>query len=180
MRILFLILLVISYLLIGPKEILACSCAPSRAPADNLQLYTNVFSGRVTDIVESSEPGKGGNILVTFNVVNVWKGERAEQLTLSTHNDTIACGFPFKKDEEYFVYAHRPEDGVLQTSTCSQTKKLSQAQLDLKELGPGNNIQEIPSAPIRLYRQNYLIFGIIIVLAAIALLFSKRARQRKR
>jgi len=48
------------------------------------------------------------------------------------------CGYPFKADEEYLVYAtSRKDTEWLFTSICTRTGKLAKAADDLKELGEG-------------------------------------------
>ena len=73
---------------------------------------------------------------VKVRVVRAWKGVDAEQLELITNADDAACGFDFKVDQSYFVYASM-QDGALSVSACSRTRAMADAEQDLKVLGMG-------------------------------------------
>jgi hypothetical protein len=58
--------------------------------------------------------------------------------TRAAHGTTTVggCEYPFTEGERYLVYAYA-EEGGLQTSYCARTKKLAEADKDLKALGRG-------------------------------------------
>lgn len=116
----------------------ACSCLP-RQPEAYFESANVVFAGRVVDVIE---PGRRlgrynpnvTNRRVRFEVSEVWKGNKARQIVLTTSESSASCGFNFIEGENYLVYAARSE-GRLTTNLCSGTKPLSQAQEDLLMLG---------------------------------------------
>jgi hypothetical protein len=72
---------------------------------------------------------------VTFRVSEVWKGPKRETLELTTPSQGSACGYSFSKGRTYLVDATGKK--VLDTSTCSETKRLSEASELVEALGNG-------------------------------------------
>ena len=56
-------------------------------------------------MISSADPVK-----VTFEVSKIWKGPDYKTLVVTTARDGASCGYPFKQDEEYIVYAYGEED----------------------------------------------------------------------
>jgi hypothetical protein len=71
-----------------------------------------------------------------LQVVRAWKGVQNEQLEVSTPMESAACGYDFAQDESYFVYASE-RDGHLNVNSCSRTRKMSDADEDVRTLGMG-------------------------------------------
>jgi len=116
-----------------------CSCALPPGPRESLEHATAVFAGKVINInvlsgtsISSADP-----VEVTFEVSQIWKGPNYRTLAVITAINGVSCGFSFKQNKEYIVYAYGEENG-LSTTICSRTKLLTNAQEDLKELGEGN------------------------------------------
>jgi hypothetical protein len=119
-----------------PTSSFACSCIPSPPVQEELERVSAVFSGKVLEIKEDSssntEPLK-----VTFQVNRTWKGVNETELSIYTGRDSAGCGYSFKVNESYLVYAIESE-GKLITGLCSLTKELSSAEEDLSIIGEGN------------------------------------------
>ena len=98
-----------------------------------------VFSGRVIAIV----PYGTNSVNVTIMVRTIWKGDVEKEVRVTTLKSSNACGFPFRKGEEYLIYARtvgRGKDKRLSAGLCSRTKRLSDAKEDLSELGIGTPV----------------------------------------
>lgn len=138
-KIILLLFIVGSLLIVNTAIVNACSCIQPAPPQESLGQSTAVFAGKVVDInvpigivVSSADPVK-----VTFEVSKIWKGHDYRTLVLTTAKNEASCGYSFKENEEYIVYAYG-EENKLSTGICSRTKLLASAQDDLQDLGAGN------------------------------------------
>ncbi len=138
-RIVLLLIIFVSLLFSNTAIVSACSCVEPTLPKESLEQSIAVFAGKVVDV---DVPGgiivsSGDSVRVTFEVSKIWKGPDYKTLVLTTARDGATCGYSFKKNNEYIVYAYG-EENKLETGICSRTKLLSSAQDDLQELGEGN------------------------------------------
>jgi hypothetical protein len=93
-----------------------------------------VFSGKVLTIDKVNKYQLG----VTFAVARQWKGEARKEIVVRTSNNGGSCGFEFKPDAEYLVYAiYHPDAKYFTTSICERTAALADAKENMKELGEG-------------------------------------------
>jgi hypothetical protein len=115
-----------------PGPVLACQCAPQPPPKVSAAQAVAVFVGRVLTI-EDSEYG----YVVTFRVVESWKGVETREIDVLTGFGRGDCGFKFELKKSYLVYAYGQDR--LMTGVCSRTQKLKRAKGDLKELGKGRS-----------------------------------------
>lgn len=182
MRKIFLFLFIVGSLLVVSTAIVnACSCIQPAPPQESLEQSTAVFAGRVIDIdattgivVSSADPVK-----VIFEVSKIWKGPDYKTLILTTARDGASCGYSFKENEEYIVYAYGEED-KLSTGICSRTNLLTSAQEDLQELGAGNLPTDSGSNYVPQTFNFVLIIsivGIAIVLIGIVVLLIRRYKK---
>jgi len=119
--------------MVDARPALACSCAVPPSPKVALEQTTAVFAGKVVNIEQSERALK-----VTLNVSRYWKGITAPTAVVTTATNSAACGYSFKADGEYLVYANDVRGhNELVTSICSRTKLLESAKADLTELGEG-------------------------------------------
>jgi len=132
----FLILL----LNISPTSSYGCSCVQPGAPLGELDNSSVVFSGKVIEIVDVNKSmvsqSSADPMAVLFKVEDVWKGINQSQVLVYTERDSASCGFEFAVNEEYIVYAQE-KNGELRVSLCSRTAILSEATMDLNDLGKG-------------------------------------------
>lgn len=136
----------------------SCSCDPVLDPQTEAKSADAVFSGKVIDIaapssawlLNSSFPfvhrSKQIHYRITFDVREVWKGAGiASRTIVKTIPWGTLCGYHFKKDEQYLVYASNRPNG-LETWMCSRTRTISNASEDLLILGPGSApVSSVPS-----------------------------------
>jgi len=89
-----------------------------------------VFSGEVTNIVVDAS---GYYHEVTFQAMDVWKGEDLEEITVLTETYSDMCGYSFEINYEYVVYAYIYASGNY-TNNCTRTNLLEYASEDLEYL----------------------------------------------
>ncbi len=117
-------------LVISPASTYACSCVPPGTPAEELAGSSLVFRGAVTSI---GTPDDDGWLSIDFDVETVWKGPQSETITLTTHSDSAACGYPFEAGVDYVVYSW---DGV-DVGRCGRTAPVELAGEDLAAFDGG-------------------------------------------
>ena len=153
-RLTLLIPMIGALLLIHPDLTYACKCATPGPPSEELLNSDLVFSGRVISIQSidgvdgaASDPDPEvpdfGVYSVEFDVETVWKGTVLETMYLTTNRDSASCGFTFAEGTSYVVYA---QDDLI-VHRCSRTRLLSEAALDLDELGEGSAPAEGAASP---------------------------------
>jgi hypothetical protein len=129
-----------------------CECSPSGYPSQELKESAAVFLGRVSairytdstllkeEIISSSD-----RIIVSFDVLKTWKGDKKTTLNVETGVTTKTCGYPFKVGESYLVYTFYQIGGsdstTLLTSLCSRTRPLAAAAEDIEELDTPPRVQ---------------------------------------
>jgi len=103
----------------------ACDCAIA-APEDYLARADLAFEGTVATVaIPPSMPGRDPSldpVAVTFAVETVVKwtaGGSAEEVTVSTANNSAACGVAFSPGERWRIYATLVPGGGLETGSCS-------------------------------------------------------------
>jgi len=138
-KIFLFILIITNFFLLNTILVDACSCLPPSSPKVSLEEANAVFAGKVIDIDTPNGISIGGAdpVRVIFEVSEIWKGSDFKTVTITTARDSTSCGYPFRKGEEYIVYAYS-EGGELSTNLCSRTNLLANAKEDLEELGSGN------------------------------------------
>ena len=131
---------------------LSCSCyTPDTVSAPELRAQAFLFQGLVTarEAVPTGDPASDqyfmrGSI-TTFQVETIWRGPiEFSQLKVFSGFPGSACGFVFEPGTRYLVFGHLNADGRLETSTCSRTAPLPQAEslhrLVVKVLGKGRTL----------------------------------------
>jgi hypothetical protein len=132
----------------------ACSCMGSGPPCQELARSNAVFTGKVIDITEPlvGEPSKVfprssrrerrdrelasaayPRRRVRFEIREVMAGLPAGQkeIEIVTGMGGGDCGYEFRWDEEYVVYAYQNPQRRLETGICTRTRPLSEAAEDL-------------------------------------------------
>ena len=112
-----------------------CSCTEPPPPEEAFEDADIVFSGLVTNIVLDDS---GYYYEVTFQVIDVWKGEGLEEITLLTETYSDTCGYYFQINYEYLVYAYNYNWGIY-TNICTRTNLLEYASEDLEFLNSFDN-----------------------------------------
>ena len=107
-----------------------CSCLEPPLPAEAYEEADAVFSGQVTNIVVDES---GYYHEVIFQIIDVWKREDSEEITVLTETYSDACGYNFQINNEYLVYAYTYAGGNY-TNICTRTNLLEYASEDLDYL----------------------------------------------
>ena len=142
-------------LVAGSESIHACECVESDSAAERLEEASAVFLGRVTDMhfenwpfdIDSALVSPEEPMTVEFSVRTVWKGNVSGIMSLNTARSE-PCGFPFKKHEDYLVYADG-EEGSFDVRACSRTKLADEAHEDLEVLGEGDTLESVKRPVVR-------------------------------
>lgn len=110
-----------------PEKSYACDCM-KRSPEDTFQKNDVVFEGKVLEVQEKD----GGGIKTLFEVKKIWKGTSSSQIIIYTSSSSSSsCAFRFGEGGEYIVFSsHRGEEKLLETSSCSGTKRLDEAEIE--------------------------------------------------
>ncbi len=130
-------------------SVFACSCKEEPDTQTAILRADAVFSGKVTNIgMQPSKPELYNRFpffrysdtsylrRVRFQVKEVWKGNVKEQTDIVTFFSGTICGYEFRENHEYLVFAYLTK-GDLFTGMCVRTTILSRAQADLRVLGKG-------------------------------------------
>jgi len=107
-----------------------CSCLEPPPPEEAYEDADVVFSGQVTNIVVD---GSGYYYEVTFQTIDVWKGEIFDEIIILTETSSDACGYNFQINNEYLIYAYSYNSGIY-TNICTRTNLLEYADEDLDYL----------------------------------------------
>ncbi|KRE65598.1 hypothetical protein [Paenibacillus sp. Soil750] len=134
------ILIVMSLVL--PSKSYACSCALQTDPIKAVEQSKAVFSGKVLAIEPKVLDIDGildHKIAVHFDVEKSWKGMNQTQAIVLTNLGEPSCGYTFGQGETYLVFAYDYDfkENMLQTSSCSLTKKLTNATSELSKMAQG-------------------------------------------
>lgn len=113
-----------------PSPVLACSCAP-RTPEQAAADATAIFEGRVAAVAID-----GDERVVSFDVVQGWRGVEHEHIEVRTASSDAACGVSFEVGRSYLVYAAGAAES-LTTGLCSRTRRMEEADEDRAFLGSG-------------------------------------------
>jgi hypothetical protein len=120
-----LIQILIPLLLISSAFACTCETIPTPTDSKNDPTIPIIFVGLATDIKQ-----QGRDMIASFDVKKVIKGEQKDKLEIKTFADTALCGFVFEKNKYYLVYVY---DGM-RVQACSRTNLLADAKYDIKEL----------------------------------------------
>ena len=130
MRLVLIVMLTVISVAASHERSYACYCVSPSSASEALAKSATVFAGRVLEINDSG----GSNVIVAFYVRTVWKGSAGQTAYLTTpRSGDSSCGFTFVEGEEYLVYSKNGSQVFL----CSRTSRLSEAAIDLAELGEG-------------------------------------------
>jgi hypothetical protein len=119
--------LIVLLLLLVSATGYTCSCTYPEFD-EQLAQATVVFAGRVLKI----EPGGPNLLAAQFKILKAYKGTSEQEITITTNEDSAACGYPFEIQAEYLIYATGKE--TYEVSLCSRSRLLKNASEDLKKL----------------------------------------------
>lgn len=110
-------------LIVFPDKFYACDCI-KKSPEDAFQKNDVVFEGKVIEI--GRKEGVGTEVL--FEVKNIWKGTSSSQII--TYTSVSSCAVRFAEGGEYLVFSSYTGEKKLETSICSGTKRLDEAEFE--------------------------------------------------
>ncbi|PFW56621.1 cobalamin biosynthesis protein CbiN [Bacillus cereus] len=125
-RIIYLLSLVLICSFIFSDKSYACDCTKV-SPEDRLQKNDVVFEGKVLEVQE-----KDGGMKTLFEVKKIWKGTSSSQVIIYT--SFSSCTFRFAEGGEYLVFSSYRGEEKLETSICSGTKRLDEAEIEKNAL----------------------------------------------
>ena len=106
------------FIVATPVTAVACSCAPPPSPSEAEEAADAVFTGTVVEMEQ-----EGGSVRVRLHVDEARKGADTDEIVVHTAASPAACGFTFRLDKTYLVYAHRSDD-QLRVSLCSRSRQV--------------------------------------------------------
>ncbi|MDP9468265.1 MAG: hypothetical protein M3P32_05935 [Chloroflexota bacterium] len=111
----------------------ACDCAIA-APEENLARADVAFEGTVAVVaIAPGMPDRDPSldpIAVTFVVETLLKGPgESNEISVSTANNSAACGIAFAAGERWRIYATLVPGGGLETGSCSGDELLGQGTI---------------------------------------------------
>ncbi len=113
----------------------ACSCAGDGAPCQQYWEASAVFIGTVIEdrLVTFKEGDRVRQMrAVRISIDEAFRGVEGAEVEVLTALSSAACGFGFRRTQQYLVYAFRSEaDQKLHTSICTRTRAISEADADL-------------------------------------------------
>ncbi len=135
---------IITGTLVLPHGVRACSCTckpfGDGGPRAMARHSAVIFVGEVTDVQgpTDAESHKGYyGVGVTFRVEQYWKGVRSHVIVV--HTRLWCCNPTLDKGRRYLVYAV----GKKLETGCTRTRPITDADEDLRELGPANTPAQI-------------------------------------
>ncbi|MGI8929722.1 MAG: hypothetical protein ACR2F5_00275 [Candidatus Limnocylindria bacterium] len=121
LRLLASLAIVIGVSVLPVAQVAACSCM-QMAPAEAAEMAEVVFSGTVAGeepVAQRDRLGPAmGNVVYTFAVDGVAKGEIDAQVRVLSGGDGASCGMTFAMDERWLIFA-TADGGQLGTGLCS-------------------------------------------------------------
>lgn len=120
--------LVIGVSAIPIAQVAACSCMPM-APAEAAAMADAAFTGTVVQEQPMAGdaplgPESMGQILYTFQVDGIAKGDVGAQTAVLAGGDSAGCGMSFAMNERWLIFAYRDGDR-LGTGLCSANVPLA-------------------------------------------------------
>ena len=179
----------------------ACSCAGTSTLADAFAGSRAVFTGKVlytnrslkwkwmralyyfydlTNITPPEYNARRDGVSVTFEVMNSWKGQDEDVVTLRTGYGGGDCGIPFEAGDEALIFVSKYYSDWYDMGICSRTQSLADATADIVALGPPMKKIKHKSLLFHLIAElKSLQYVLIISLAAILIVYF-RIRKKNR
>ena len=154
-------------LVTSPSPASACSCAPNPPPGEARDQAAAVFAGTVVETRTVADGGSvaggPGDLVARVEVEEVFEGEVAATVDVSTSTDDGLCGIGFATGDRWLFYVSEKQEGGFSTHACTRTAALvyaeddwetsGAAERDLQLLGastepiPGEQLREDGSRP---------------------------------
>lgn len=130
-------LLILTFLTFTTFHTFACKCKVTKFQEG----YSNsdlIFVGQVVSIKDykvSCQDDICTDYLVVFKITKTLKG-KSDNVKIHTFKDSGGCGYPFRSNQEYLIYANSSGEYSYRVGLCSRTSKLESenAQSDIKKI----------------------------------------------
>lgn len=113
-------------------SIFAWQCKPITVQ-ESFQKANVVFHGRVNSVSKSDR-----TLVVSFDVVKMWKGSSSQEFKVSSIYafDIAGVGYgdAFQNESEWLIFAKKQNDGMYEIDQCDGIKPIVQAAEDMKIL----------------------------------------------
>ncbi|MGH0427758.1 cobalamin biosynthesis protein CbiN [Bacillus hominis] len=166
-------------LIVFPNKSYACDCM-KKSPENAFQKNDVVFEGKVIEV--GRKEGIGTEVL--FEVKNIWKGTSSSQIIIYT--SVSSCAFPFAKGGEYLVFSSYRGEEKLETSICSGTKRLEEAEIEKNTLSHIAK-ESVPTKKVNLkgdmanglswWKVAIISIGVLLIIAFV-IIFVRRQRKK--
>ncbi|EJR37835.1 MULTISPECIES: cobalt transporter CbiN [Bacillus] len=162
-----------------PEKSYACDCI-NVSPEDAFQKNDVVFEGKVLEVQEKGE----GGIKTLFEVKKIWKGTSSSRIIIYT--SVSSCAFRFAEGGEYLVFSSYRGEEKLETSICSGTKRLDEAEIEknalshiAKESVPTKkvNLKGDMVSGLSLWQVTIISIGVLLLIAVVIFIV-KRIRKK--
>ena len=169
-----------------PLPVSACSCVERGTLFAEFSQHDAIFTGKVLRIVDNYTPiystvddiliklgfspyffYKGGKLWgysVFFNVIESWKGVQTTIVQVDTGYGMGDCGYSFRPDREYLIYASHAYgvvDDYWVTSICSRKADLKAANEDLNYLNSKRSLSLRYFLPILWTEKDSIVLALI-------------------
>ncbi|MGE8056886.1 cobalamin biosynthesis protein CbiN [Bacillus mycoides] len=170
-------------LIVFPDKSYACDCI-KKYPEDAFQKNDVVFEGKVIEV--GRKEGIGTEVL--FEVKKIWKGTSSSQIIIytSSSSSSSSCAFRFAEGGEYLVFSSYRGEEKLETSICSGTKRLDEAEIQknalshiAKESVPTKkvNLKGDMVSGLSLWQVVVIVIGVLFIVAVVIFIV-KRIRKK--
>jgi len=140
------VLILLPVFMLAPAKTYSCECEifGDGSPHSMRHHSKAVFIGVVLEIRETTkaELEEYSNFyIVRMRVERYWKGIRSVEVYVET--DLTGCGPNLRVSEKYLVYGM----GKRLNTSCTRTRKLADAEEDLRALGPAKDLKQNKTPP---------------------------------
>jgi Tissue inhibitor of metalloproteinase len=128
LRLLAAVALVVAVSAIPIAHVAACSCMPM-VPGEAAAMADAAFTGTVVAEQpvardDPAAPAPMGQIVYTFEVDGIAKGDLGSRANILAGGDSAGCGMSFAMNERWLIFASA-QDGQLATGLCSANVPLA-------------------------------------------------------
>ncbi|HHT7235710.1 MULTISPECIES: cobalamin biosynthesis protein CbiN [Bacillus] len=162
-----------------PEKSYACDCTKA-SPEERLQKNDVVFEGKVLEVQE-----KDGEMKTLFEVKKIWKGTSSSQVIIYT--SFSSCAFRFAEGGEYLVFSSYRGEKKLETSICSGTKRLDEAEMERNTLSHIAK-EAIPTKKVDLkdemvsglswWQMTIISIGVLLIIVVVVIFIVRRTREK--
>jgi hypothetical protein len=125
------------------RQALACTCGEPAPPCQAYWESPVVFVGSPLSVSKAEVDSRGHKVaqrLFRFQVQEAFRGATGSELDVITGFGGGDCGYDFRPQMKYLVYAYRQEDRIY-TNICTRTRAFADASEDLSYIRSISSLQ---------------------------------------